>query len=87
MAQSPDLAAPLSAACQTTRAEVAHAVRHECAASLSDVLLGAPAPAPRAIPGRAAVEAAAAVMAANSAGTQARIARETTAFDAVYPAP
>ncbi len=85
MDQSPDLAAPLSPACQTTFAEVAHAVRHECAASLSDVLLRRTSAGAAGHPGRAAVEAAATVLAAELGWDQARIARETTAFDAVFP--
>lgn len=83
--QSPDLAASLSPTCATTRAEVAHAVREECAASLSDVLLRRTGAGAAGHPGREAVEAAAAVLAAELGWDAARMARETTAFDAVYP--
>lgn len=81
------LAAPLSAVCPVTRAEVLHAVRRECAASLADVLLRRTGAGTAGHPGRSAVEAAVAVLAAELGWDAARVAAETSSFDAVYPQP
>lgn len=79
------LAAPLSAACPITRAEVIHAVRRECAASLGDVLLRRTGAGAAGHPGRAAVAAASALLASELGWEPARLASETAAFDATYP--
>ena len=83
---APDLATPLSTACQTTRAEVVHAIRHECAASLGDVLLRRTGAGAAGHPGREAVAAATAVLVAECGWDAARVTADTAAFDALYPA-
>jgi glycerol-3-phosphate dehydrogenase len=82
----PALAAPLSAGCAVTRAEVLHAVRHECAASLGDVLLRRTGAGAAGHPGPAAVTAAADLLARELGWDAARVTRETAAVDALYPA-
>ena len=79
------LAAPLSAACAVTRAEVVHAVRVECASSLPDVLLRRTGAGAAGHPGREAVETAAALLARELAWDAARTASDVAAFEAVYP--
>ncbi|MCC6992816.1 MAG: FAD-dependent oxidoreductase, partial [Acidobacteria bacterium] len=86
IAAEPALAAPLSPACPVTGAEVLHAVRHECAASLGDVLLRRTGAGAAGHPGGPAVTAAAQVVARELGWDAARIARETADFDAVSPA-
>lgn len=86
IAAEPALAAPLSPACPVTGAEVLHGVRHECAASLGDVLLRRTGAGAAGHPGGPAVAAAAQVVARELGWDAARIARETADFDAVYPA-
>lgn len=81
----PGLAAPLSPACAVTRAEVLHAVRHECAASLGDVLLRRTGAGAAGHPGAPAVAAAADVVARELGWDAGRVARETAAVDALYP--
>ncbi|MBL8135147.1 MAG: FAD-dependent oxidoreductase [Acidobacteria bacterium] len=80
------VAAPLSAACPVTRAEVLHAARHECGASLGDVLLRRTGAGAAGHPGPEAVAAAADVLAQELGWDTARVARDTAAFNAVYPA-
>jgi len=79
------LAAPLSATCAVTRAEVVHAVRVECAASLADVLLRRTGAGAAGHPGTPAVETAAALLAQELAWDAARRASDVAAFEAVYP--
>lgn len=79
------LATPLSTTCAVTRAEVVHAVRVECAASLSDVLLRRTGAGAAGHPGRQAVETAAAAMAQELAWDAVRTATDVAAFEAVYP--
>lgn len=86
IAADPALASPLSPACPVTRAEVLHAARHECAASLGDVLLRRTGAGAAGHPGAPAVAAAAGVLARELGWDAARIARDIAAFDAVYPA-
>lgn len=86
IAAAPGLAAPLSPACPVTRAEVLHAVRHECAASLGDVLLRRTGAGAAGHPGAPAVAAAADELARALGWDAARTARDTAEFDAVYPA-
>jgi glycerol-3-phosphate dehydrogenase len=78
------LAAPLSTQCAVTRAEVAHAVRVECAVTLSDVLLRRTGAGAAGHPGTQAAAEAAGVMAAELGWDAARVAAERAAFDAVY---
>ena len=82
----PALAAPLSPACPVTRAEVVHAVRHECAASLGDVLLRRTGAGAAGHPGAPAVAAAADMLTRELGWDAARVAREIADVDAVYPA-
>ena len=85
IASAPPLAAPLSSSCPITRAEVAHAVRVECAASLSDVLLRRTGAGAAGHPGATAVAAAADVLACELGWDATRVARDTAELDAVYP--
>ncbi len=82
----PALAAPLSPACPVTRAEVVHAVRHECAASLGDVLLRRTGAGAAGHPGAPAVAAAADMLTRELGWDAARVAREIADVDADYPA-
>lgn len=86
IAADPRTAAPLSADCPVTGAEVLHAARYECAASLGDVLLRRTGAGAAGHPGPAAVAAAADVLARELGWDAARIARETEQLNAVYPA-
>ncbi len=83
---TPALATPLSPTCPTTHAEVVHAVGQECALSLNDVLLRRTGAGAAGYPGGAAVEAAAAVLAASFDWDRTQLAAEVAAFDALYPA-
>lgn len=82
----PSLAAPISSGCPITVAEVVHAVRHEAAQTLSDVLLRRTDAGTTGHPGRAAADAALRAMAAECGWSAARQTAERQAFDAVYPA-
>ncbi len=79
------LATSLSADCATTRAEMIHAVRRECAASLADVLLRRTGAGSLGYPGSAAVDAAIAVLAAELGWDAARSRHEAAEFSALYP--
>jgi glycerol-3-phosphate dehydrogenase len=67
-----------------TGAEVLYAVRHESALTLTDTLLRRTEAGTAGHPGRAAVDAAAALMAAALGWDAARTTAEVAAFDAVY---
>jgi glycerol-3-phosphate dehydrogenase len=77
----------LSPGCAITGAEVLHAARDESAVTLSDVLLRRTEAGTAGHPGRPAVAAAAAVMAAALDWDAVRTAAEIAAFDAVYALP
>jgi glycerol-3-phosphate dehydrogenase len=83
----PELGHALSPACAITGAEVLHAARDESAVTLSDVLLRRTEAGTAGHPGRPAVAAAAAVMAAALGWNAVRTAAEIAAFDAVYALP
>ena len=85
--RTPSLGQALSPACRVTGAEVLHGVRHEAAVTLSDVLLRRTEAGTAGHPGRPAVTAAAAVMAAALGWDAARTGAEVAAFDAVYAVP
>jgi glycerol-3-phosphate dehydrogenase len=86
-AQHPDLGQALSPGCAVTGAEVLHAARHEAAVTLSDALLRRTEAGTAGHPGRPAVAAAAAVMAAALGWDAVRTSAEVAAFDAVYATP
>jgi glycerol-3-phosphate dehydrogenase len=83
--ERPDLSSPLSASCPVTRAEVIHAVRHEMAIHLADVLLRRTAAGTGGHPGRKALQSAAAVMAEELGWTTSRVADEIAAVIGLYP--
>jgi glycerol-3-phosphate dehydrogenase len=83
--ERPELGAPLSAACEVTRAEVLFAAREECARTLSDVLLRRTSAGTAGHPGAAAVDAAVAVLAAELQWSPARCSAERAAFAAEFP--
>jgi glycerol-3-phosphate dehydrogenase len=85
MAGRPDLAAPLSACCRITGAEVVHAVRHEMAVHLDDVLLRRTAAGTAGHPGDEAVARAAALVASELSWTPDRTAQEIAAIGTYYP--
>jgi glycerol-3-phosphate dehydrogenase len=78
------LARPLSTTCAVTHAEVLHAVRDEMAVRLSDVLLRRTETGSAAHPGRDAVEASAAIMAAECGWDPSRTDAEIAAVEARY---
>jgi glycerol-3-phosphate dehydrogenase len=84
---TPDAARPLSPACAVTRAEVMHAVRHESALTLADVLLRRTAAGTAGHPGAAALAAAGQTMAAECGWSTDRLRSEMDAVAAVYPVP
>jgi glycerol-3-phosphate dehydrogenase len=86
-AERADLGQPLSPVCAITGAEVLHAVRDEAAVTLTDVLLRRTEAGTAGHPGRPAVAAAAAVMAAELGWDAVRTSAEVAAFDAVYAVP
>lgn len=83
--REPALAAPLSATCPVTRAEVVHAVRHEMAIHLADALLRRTGAGTGGHPGHEAVQSAAALMAEELGWTSSRVADEIAAVAALYP--
>lgn len=83
--EDPARAAALSPNCPITVAEVVHAMRHEAAQTVSDVLLRRTDAGTAGHPGRAAADAAIAVMAREQAWSAARQQAERQAFDATYP--
>lgn len=85
-AADPALASPLSAACPVTGAEVVHAIRHEAAQTLTDVLLRRTEAGTAGRPDPAAVDRAVTVLAAALDWTAARVQAEREALAAVYPA-
>lgn len=84
-AMDPAAARPLSSTCAITVAEVLHAVRHEAARTLADVLLRRTEAGTAGHPGDAAADAAAMVLARECAWSDARRAEERRALDDVYP--
>lgn len=83
--ENPDLSKPLSATCPVTRAQIVDAVRHEMAIHLADALLRRTDAGTGGHPGHEAVQAAAAVMAAECQWTSSRAAEEIAAVNAIYP--
>jgi glycerol-3-phosphate dehydrogenase len=84
--QTPGLGHPLSDCCPITGAEVLHAVRREAAVTLADVLLRRTEAGTAGHPGRAAIDAAAAIMATALGWDAARTSTEVAAVEAIYPA-
>jgi glycerol-3-phosphate dehydrogenase len=84
MAEEPDLAGPLSATCAVTRAEIRHAVRAEMAMTLSDAVLRRTEAGSAGHPGRDALAAAAAVMAAELGWPADRIGMEIAEVEGFY---
>ena len=77
-ARRPASARPLAEGCDVTGAEILYAVRHEVAITLADALLRRTEAGTAGHPGRAALEAAAAIMAAGARlGRRARVAAES----------
>lgn len=85
IADVPGLARPLSDTCAVTRAEVVHAVREECALTLTDALLRRTEAGTAGHPGAAAVDVAAGVMAAELGWSADRLDAERASLEAVYP--
>jgi glycerol-3-phosphate dehydrogenase len=85
-AHLPGLAHPLSDRCHIIGAEVLHAVRHEAAVTLADVLRRRTEAGTAGHPGRAAIDAAAAIMATALDWDEARTTAEVAAVESVYPA-
>lgn len=77
-------AAPLSATCPVTRAEITYAAREEMALTLADALVRRTEAGSAGHPGRNAVEAAADVLARVHGWDAARRVREVMAVDAYY---
>lgn len=84
--EDPARAAALSPACPITVAEVLHAVRHEAAQTLTDVLLRRTEAGTAGHPGTAAATAALSALARECGWTAARQASERAVFEATYPA-
>ncbi len=84
-AADPALASPLSDACPITGAEVMHAVRHEAAQTLTDVLLRRTEAGTAGRPDPAAVDRALTHLTAGLGWTPARVQSERDALAAVYP--
>jgi glycerol-3-phosphate dehydrogenase len=84
VATAPHLGQPLSPICAVTAAEVLNAVRREAAVTLADALLRRTEAGTAGHPGRAAVDAVAAVMAAELGWDRNRTVAEVAAFDDVY---
>ena len=82
---APALARPLSPQCAVTGAEIRHAVRAEAAVTLADALLRRTEAGTAGHPGTEALDAAAAVMAAELGWDATRTAAEIAAVAAVYP--
>jgi glycerol-3-phosphate dehydrogenase len=84
MAAEPALAAPLGALCAVTRAEIADAVEHEQAVTLSDALLRRTEAGTAGHPGPQVATNAAHVMAPLLGWDARRTTREIAEFDAFY---
>ena len=87
ISERPDTAAPLSEAVPTLRAEVVHAIRNEAAVRLSDVLMRRTALGATGHPGRAAVDACAALCASDLHWTPARVDAEIAEIEGIYRIP
>lgn len=85
IAAAPALARPLADDCAVTAAELLHAVDHEAAITLNDVLLRRTGAANTGHPGEPAVQAAVDVLAPLLGWDAARSARERAAFERVFP--
>lgn len=83
-AADPALASPLSDTCPITGAEVVHAVRHEAAQTLTDVLLRRTEAGTAGRPDSAAVDRALTHLATGLGWTPARVQSERDALAAVY---
>lgn len=81
------LAACLSPACPITRAEIAHAARHEMAVHLADAVIRRTDAGSAGHPGRDAVRAAADVMAAELGWSRSRTEEEIDEVDRFYQIP
>jgi len=80
-----DLGRPLCDGVDHLGGEVLHAVRHEWAVKLSDVLMRRTGLGSAGNPGRAAVEAAARLMAAELGWDASQIAREVAETETAWP--
>jgi glycerol-3-phosphate dehydrogenase len=80
----PALAAPLGAEIATIGAEVIHAIRHEMAQHLTDIVIRRTALGAARHPGQDAVRACARVAAAEAGWDEARVRAEIAAVDAFY---
>lgn len=83
----PGLAAPLSASCPVTRAEILHAARHEMAVHLSDAVIRRTDAGSAGHPGPDALRSAAEVMAAELRWDASRTQAEIDAADRFYDVP
>lgn len=86
IATAPALARPLSATCEVTVAELLHAVEHEAAITLNDVLLRRTGAANTGHPGDQAVQTAVEALAPTLGWDEERVTRERAAFARVFPA-
>jgi glycerol-3-phosphate dehydrogenase len=84
IAERPETAAPLSEAVPTLRAEVVHAIRHEAAVRLTDVLMRRTALGATGHPGPAAVETCAALCASELQWSQERVGVEIAEVEGIY---
>ena len=78
------LATPLGRTCAVTRAEILYGVREEMAMRLPDALLRRTESGSAAYPGRGALEASAAIMAAECGWDRSRTAAEIDLVEARY---
>jgi glycerol-3-phosphate dehydrogenase len=85
MAAAPELAAPLSPDTTTLGAEVVHAIRQEAALRLSDIILRRTTVGAAGHPGKALLDAAAALVARELGWSAERISAEIAAVERVYP--
>ncbi len=85
--ETPALGAPLGRACPITAVEIVYAARHEMALTLADALLRRTEAGSAGHPGADAVEAAAALMAAEHGWDDARRRDEVAAVNAFYTVP
>ena len=83
--QIPGLGHALSDRCPITGAEVLHALRHEAAVTLADVLLRRTEAGTAGHPGRAAIDAAAGIMATALGWDASRTSTEVAAVEGIYP--
>lgn len=87
MRSRPELAAPLAPGAAVTRAEILHAIRHEMARRLADVVIRRTDLGSAGHPGREAVRAAGDMMAVEFGWTQARLQEELDEVDRFYRLP